>query len=278
MAIFFWEMTVVQTLLVSLFCFIILAATSFYDFGLKYNFLGIKNRSFLKTMFLMMPLFIFLQVLLFVSVLNGLYLYLVMLWIFSSECLATMNFKLRAYFHQSNFQSTVFQSYGYSLKSLCLLFFVYYVSFISERHMLYSSDVEMETKSRVYKFYVPFVSGISIDLFKYLEKELEFKDKIHLYNKLNFDPSTLGMSFFLDDSKEQMRLVVFLTYGKPNKEFLTNLLGHIEVNGEFWNEKNSRSEVLNLIFSRWPDKEKMPGILSNIKKERLLRVPAKLGR
>jgi len=277
-ASFFWEMSNVQFLLLSFFLFVILVGTSFIVLGFKYTFLGIKHRTFFMAFVTMMPIIFFSFFSLFLIVFFGVEFYLVMLWTASSLSLASIIFKLRAFFHQANFKSTVFQVYSYTIGSMFVLFFAFYLAFISERQVLYSSNVDKTIKIRIYKFYVPFVSNISFDLYKDLEKHLEFRDKIYLYQKLSFDPSKLGLNFFLDDSKEQKRLQAFLRFGKPNKEFLTNLFHHIDDKKDFWRTKNSQTQILNIVFYRWPKNEKMPEILSDFKVEHQSRIPAKSSR
>jgi hypothetical protein len=110
-----------------------------------------------------------------------------------------------------------------------------------------------EQRATSFSFSGMLAPEVDFETFKVIEPRLY--DSELLYSKVNFDPSTLGVDFFLSKNGTH-RLYSFLKVGNPSEEFLITLYDHFETN-PYWTDKKVEG-LKYLAFSKWPSSAHLP--------------------
>ncbi len=224
----------------------------------RYIFIGTKNRTPLRKFFLLMLIWVLWPLFIIVFGVFSFQVELSNFLLVASVCLGAIFFYLRAFFHLTRPVSTFFQILGYVFLGFFFLFFLYGLTFMIFENKLFDKDASFIERKNYLKFYAPLITSIDQELFLSLEKKISDSERLTLYSKVDFNPSRLGLRYFLSPSKNQHRLITFLRYGKPDMNFLESLFIDIEARPDFWQKTGTQSFILYLAFKRWPKNIKIP--------------------
>lgn len=182
------------------------------------------------------------------------------LFIGSTFALAAWLYVNRAIFHKVPEKATVSANIRYSLVSAGFFCAIYFFCVFIGRDTVLDSNISVEKRVSSFKFNGRFNHEIDFETFKVLEPNLFFllSDGSILYKKINFDPSILGVEYFLEGPDSVRRLSQFLKLGKPSPEFLLALYDHFEKQPEYWKKVRHAHQLQYLSFVKWPKGEKLP--------------------
>jgi hypothetical protein len=229
------------------------------DIKKKYIFRVAKSRSFFRNTFLycLIGLACFI---LFIILGGGLGFMLkaCLAFIIASRVIASVVFFVKAIFHQSPPHATL----GSWFKHVTIGGFAMSVLFISclllGRNDVLNQKLANASRINSFEFFGILNPVLDIEAFKIIEPSQDSLRGGFVYSNLDFDPSALGLFYFLSDDEDTKRLTNFLQDGKPSTVFLESLLEHMSENPQTWTKESSAEYVRNLAFKRWPSETPIP--------------------
>jgi hypothetical protein len=238
--------------------FVILSWMGILSGDRKYIFFGLKHRTPFKKFLFLVSFWVLGISCLILSIYFNFEIDLANYLFIASVCLGSIFFHFRAFFHKGPEKSSILHCLFFSLIGLVISSLFYFSTFVLSN--LNINDLRLTHNERIdyFKFYYPLISKINRDDFLVLEKYLPKEERYLVYKKVSFNPSQLGLAYFMDDSKNQNRLISLLRYGKPNHEFLHSLLMDFDQRVNFWNKVGASDEILYLCFHRWPQNKVIP--------------------
>lgn len=177
----------------------------------------------------------------------------------SSIFIGALLFHQKAIFHQYRPKGRLRDFAKFWTAGTAVCFSLYFSCLVVSRQDVLNENLNQSQRAGSFEFNSRYNPAIDVETFKKIERLVSYDSQGELYEKLDFDPSTLGLDYYLDDKDEYSnRLGYLLRYGKPRAEFLVVLYDHFEKNPEYWKVKKNFPLLQYAAFARWPKKEKLP--------------------
>lgn len=168
-------------------------------------------------------------------------------------------FHQKAIFHQYRAKGRLRDFAKFWSAGTAVCFSLYFLCLLVTRQDVLNENLNQAQRAGSFEFNTRYNPAIDVETFKNIERHVSYDSQVDLYESLDFDPSTLGLDYYLDEKDEYSnRLGYLLRYGKPRPEFLVVLYDHFEKNPEYWKVKKNFPSVQYAAFSKWPKKEKLP--------------------
>lgn len=224
----------------------------------KYVFYGIKHRTFVQTVFFAVPIWIVCLIQMMVALYLGFSVELSYTFMLGSVFFGSSIFFLKAIFHKGPTHASLWnwmKHYGFGTATVAVIFFL--AALLGRKDVL-DENLNIAQRVNSFRFYGHFSPYIDRKTFALIEPELDLTDRDLIYKHVAFDPSGLGLGFFLDDSREQTRLMAFLDFGRPSVDFLLSLYSHMGSHPEHWDKVPAAEWVRHKAFHRWPKDRPLP--------------------
>ncbi len=141
--------------------------------------------------------------------------------------------------------------------AVCCL--IYFLCLPLSRNDVLNDQLHPYQRAHSFAFNSRYNPEIDIETFRVIEKHVSIDLKPDLYEGLTFDPSTLGLDYYLDKKDPySVRLVELLKYSKPTPEFLIVLYDHFEKSPEYWKERKNFGMIQYSAFTMWPKNKELP--------------------
>lgn len=256
----FWNYTFAMFFYFSFFFCFLVSWACFTSVDKRYLFYNVRNKTSFKFFLHSGSIWMTCMFLIVAAVLVGLTPEVGYTHVLGSVVSATTLFILRAMFHKGPAEATLFKWFQYFAVGNMLFVSAFGVSCLLGRSDVFNSDLTVEARSHSFEFYGVLGPRLDKKTFKLIEPRLNHGNfaLTGIYQRLDFDPSELGLSYFLDKSGDQHRLISFLNLGKPSPEFLMKLYSDLESNLWFWDKVKTTEVIRQLAFHRWPEKRPLP--------------------
>jgi hypothetical protein len=262
----YWELTPGIYFFYFILSLVMITSVCLLSMDKKYSFSSFQNYSPLKKFFLQITIFILTVLIFLFFIFLGFPLHLVYHFLLAFTCCGSIFFLMRAIFHTGINHAKIWHFWGYSLLGMILLSSTFYMTFLFWEKNLMDTRLSMKQRVNRFNYYSFFHSKIDLKTFKEIEPEISFGEKSLLYLKLDCDPSRLGLNYFLDDSKDQSRLIAFLRFGNPNQVFLEDLFINMKKRERFWSTLFVSDKIKYLAFRHWPKEKMIPLEIVEFKK------------
>lgn len=177
----------------------------------------------------------------------------------STLFIGALLFHQKAIFHQYRSKGRLRDFAKFWSGGIAICCCLYFISLVVSRNDVLNENLHALQRASSYEFNSRYNPEIDIETFKAIERYVSWDVKKDLYADITFDPSTLGLEYYLDAKDPYaQRLVELLRYSKPAPEFLVMLYDHFEKNPNLWKEKKNFPGLQYLAFGKWPKKEKLP--------------------
>lgn len=176
----------------------------------------------------------------------------------SSIFIGALLFHQKAIFNQYKPQGKLKDFAKFWAKGAMVCCSIYFLCLLISRHDVLNENLHGMQRASSFEFNSRYNPEIDFETFKAIERYVSWDSKRELYEGIAFNPSTLGLEYYLDNDKYALRLNQLLNYSKPTPEFLLTLYDHFEKKPEYWKEKKQFPQLQYMAFSKWPKNEVLP--------------------
>lgn len=167
-------------------------------------------------------------------------------------------FQLKAIFHiEKPLGGTkIFLKYG--LYGHVVAYSLFFITVLISRNDVLNPELSPALRVRSFTFCPACSPNIDQHTFRAIDKHIDFSNRGLLYSKLDFNPYSLGVEYWIGGDKDAYRLQNLLYHKPPTKQFLISLYDHFETYPNFWANNPQLNLLKYLSYQKWPKGEKLP--------------------
>ncbi len=249
----FSDLTLSMLMYYVLAAFLAVCWVCFIAVDRRYVFYGLKHRSFWGKVFFAGPIWM----ICFVIMVSGVLLHFEVLQSYvhlaGAMMMASVIFTYRGIFHKGPTHTGLWGWIKHYTLGNVIMASLFAMALLLGKSDAFDKDLSMQQRTASLRFYSYFGPRINKEAFVVFAGTYP---AAVLYSKLDFDPSELGVKFFLDG--DQGNLLEFMRRGRPGPGFLMSLYADMVSHPEHWSKLEMAEEIKYHAFHHWPKNKVLP--------------------